>query len=241
MKQFSFSATIAMALSMALFICSCNSGGEKTTTDTTVDTTKKMSEPAPPAKPGNVLVIMHKVANYAKWLPEYESHDSTRQAHGLTNYVIGRGIEDSNMLHVVLKMSDVSKAKELIASPEMKERMMKAGVEGKPAFEFIELVMLDPSTPAQTARLRVTHKVKDWDAWKKEFDGSKQARMDAGLVDRAIGHSVDDNHMVSVVFMITDMAKAKAFMNSQDLKDRMSKAGVEGPPTFFFYNVAKKY
>lgn len=61
-------------------------------------------EPAPAAKPGNFLLIKHRVANYAKWLAAYESHDSTRLANGLTNYVLGRGVDgDSNTVLVALK------------------------------------------------------------------------------------------------------------------------------------------
>ena len=87
----------------------------------------------------------------------------------------------------------------------------------------------------------MTHKVKDWDAWKKEFDQNKQLRVDGGLIDRGIGHAVDDNHKVSVVFAVTDKAKAKAFLQSKDLKDKMEKAGVEGKPVAFYYNIVKMY
>ena len=87
----------------------------------------------------------------------------------------------------------------------------------------------------------VRSKVKDWDAWKKSFDGHKQARMDAGLTDRVISHSVGDTHNVTLVFAVADMEKAKTFMNSQDLKDKMKEAGVDGPPDIFFYKIAHKY
>ena len=84
-------------------------------------------------------------------------------------------------------------------------------------------------------------KVKDWDAWKKEFDENKQVRLDAGLIDRLIGHDINDNHQVLIIFAVTDMAKAKAFLQSADLKDKMEKAGVEGKPVSFFYNIEKMY
>jgi predicted house-cleaning NTP pyrophosphatase (Maf/HAM1 superfamily) len=47
--------------------------------------------------------------------------------------------------------------------------------------------------------------------------------------------------MVTVAFAVTDLAKAKAFLASKDLKDKMSAAGVEGPPAFFFYKVTESY
>ena len=244
MKQFRFLAT-TLAASMSLFLFSCGSGdSEKKPEDKMPDSTQtKTTEtpPPPPAKPADLMVIQHKVANYAKWKPAYESHDSVRLANGLSNYVIARGLEDSNMVLVALKMSDIEKAKAMAASPEMKDRMKKGGVIGMPTINYLEQVWQDTTTIPQTARVRVSHKVKDWTAWKKEFDDHKQARMDAGLIDRVVGHTIGDDHMVSLVFAITDMAKAKAFMNSKDLKDKMTAAGVEGPPTVFFYNIVQLY
>src|SRR6266487_5590934 len=148
MNQFKFLAPITVAASMTLFLFSCNSGEEKKADETTSDTTAvKAPEPPPtptPApKPGNVLVIQHKVANYAKWKPLYESHDSIRRSYGLTNYVLGRGLNDSNMVLVVLKMDDVNKAKELTASQGMKDRMKKAGIIGKSSIDYVDVVMDD--------------------------------------------------------------------------------------------------
>lgn len=250
MKHFKFLTTIPVALSMALFLFSCGSGGGNKTdepaTDTTAKTTAdtaavKAAEPAPASKPSNVLVIQHKVANFAKWKPEYESHDSTRRSYGLTNYVLGRGLTDTNMVLVALKMADVNKAKELTGSQGMKDRMQKAGVIGKPTFDYVDVLMSDTTTIEQTTRLRITSTVKDWDTWKKEFDDHKHARMDAGLIDRSVGYMDGDNHKVSLVFAVTDMKKAEAFLKSKDLKDKMAKGGVVGQPTFFFYNVVQKY
>jgi ribosome-binding factor A len=87
----------------------------------------------------------------------------------------------------------------------------------------------------------IRSKVKDWDTWKKSFDSHIQKRIDAGLTDRVISHTVGDTHQVTLVFAVADMAKATAFMNSQDLKDKMKEAGVEGPPDVFYYKVTQRY
>jgi hypothetical protein len=187
------------------------------------------------------MIVIHKVANYAKWLPAYEAHDSARLANGLHSYIIARGTEDSNKVLVAMRMDDADKAKTVAASPDLKARMKKGGVTGVPTMDFLELVMNDTTALSATTRLMVRAKVKDWDAWKKSFDSHKQARVDAGLTDRAVGHTVGDNHNVTLVFAVSDMAKAKEFMNSKDLKDRMAEAGVDGPPTSFFYKISAKY
>lgn len=141
----------------------------------------------------------------------------------------------------ILKMADANKAKELTSPQSIKDRMKKGGVIGMPYFTYLNVMLNDSSKIEQTARIMMTHKVKDWDAWKKEFDSHKHARIDGGLMDRGVGYSVDDNDIVTIVCAITDMKKATAFLNSLDLKDKMAKAGVEGTPTFFYYKIVQKY
>jgi hypothetical protein len=243
MKQVRFLAT-TFAASMLIFLSSCGSDDDKKTEEKTTETAvEKVPETTPPAKLSNVMIMQFKVANFAKWQSKYESkeRDSIRRASGLTNYVVGRGLDDSNKVIVVLKMEDANKAKALTASQGMKDRMKEAGVTGTPAFNYLEVVMDDSSPIEQTNRLLMTEKVKDWDAWKKVFDENRQMRIDSGFIDRGIGHAIDDNHQVSIVFAITDMKKAKAFLQSKDLKDKMDKAGVEGKPVPFFYNIVKMY
>lgn len=246
MKQLKFFTTVSVASGM-LFLSACNSSENKTTTTepaTTTDTTAKTETPpstSTPAGPTSIMSIKHKVANFAKWKIAYDAHDSIREANGLHNYVIARGTEDSNMVMVALKMDDVNKAKQWAAMPELKDRMKKAGVIGPVTMDYTTTVMNDTTDIQQTVRLIVKHKVKDWDAWKKVFDAHKQARMDAGLTDRVLGYTIGDNHNVTIVFAVADVNKAKTFMNSKDLKDRMKEGGVEGKPSFFFYRIAQKY
>ena len=243
MKQVRFLAT-TFATSILIFLSSCGSADDKKTdeTTTTADTTvAKAPEPATPVKPANIMLMEFKVADYAKWQSMFESRDSIRKPYGLTNYVAGRGLDDPKKVIVFLKMEDANKAKELTASKGMKDRMKEAGVTSTPTFSYLETVMDDNSTISQTNRLIMMHKVKDWDAFKNEFDKHKQVRLDAGLIDRVIGHAIDDTHQAVLVFAVTDIAKAKAFLQSADLKDKMEKAGVEGKPTSFFYNIEKMY
>ena len=245
MKQARFLAT-SFAVSMLMLLSSCNSSDETKTEDTTATattTTEKAPEPTTPVKPSNVMVMQFKVADFAKWHSKFEAkeRDSTRRSYGLTNYVAGQGLDDPKKVIVLLKMEDATRAKELTASQGMKDRMKEAGVTGTPSFSYLQVVMDDNSTIPQTNRLLMTEKLKDWDAWKKEFDQNKQLRIDGGLIDRLIGHDINDNHQASIIFAVTDLAKAKAFLQSKELKDKMEKAGVEGKPVPFYYNIVKMY
>ncbi len=243
MKQVKIFTSLCIVAGM-LLLSSCNSKTDKKAADNPADTaTAKMDTPVPPAASGPTLVMImrHKVADYAKWKMAYDSHDSMRLASGIHNYIIARGTEDPNMLMVATKIDDVDKAKGMATSQGLKDKMKAAGVIGAPSIDYIESVMNDTSAMQQTVRLMINHKVKDWDAWKKSFDSHKQSRMDAGLTDRVVAHTIGDTHNVTLVFAVTDMDKAKAFMNSDDLKNKMKEAGVEGPPDFFYYKIVKKY
>jgi hypothetical protein len=244
MKQIKFLSSAAIIM---LMLFSCNSGGNDSTTTTSTDSTMKDSTTtmtqAPPAPPAMAMIIKQKVANFAKWFPVYEAHDSARVPNGLLNFVVGRGInKDSNMVLVALHMDDAAKAKQFAISPGLMDAMKKAGVIGKPTISYNVSKFHDSTTDASTERAILTFKVKDYDAWKKVFDGDQQDRMNAGMTTRAINVDIDDPNMVSLVMVITDMKKTEDFMHSKELKHRMDSAGVVGgPPDVFFYHVVKQY
>src|SRR5436190_6337917 len=112
MKQSRFTGMLFCA-AMVFFLTSCGASGsgEKAATDSvaaTTDTTAKTTEVAAPVNtiittPVNMVIVTHKVANFAKWQAAYDGHDSARLASGLHSYVIGRGLKDTNMVMVVLK------------------------------------------------------------------------------------------------------------------------------------------
>lgn len=224
-----------------LLLSACNSGEkteEATTDSATVEATPEPA--AAPAPPKPVLLVWHKVANFAKFLPAYESHDSARLAAGLHNLVLGRDISDTNMVLVALRMDDLEKARAFSSSAYLGAAMKNAGVTGPPAISFLDVQMSDTTANSAT-RLMMQHKVKDYDAFRKVFDANKQARMDAGLTDRAMSYEFGDKNNVTLVFAVNDLAKAKAFTASDDLKNKMADAGVVGAPIVHYYTVAKTW
>jgi hypothetical protein len=235
MKHVTSCSKLMPVLLFAL-LASCNSGADKKDSKDSADA--GIIQPQPLKEE---LFVKHKVINFAKWRPVYDADKNVRLASGLHDHIVARGMEDSNTVLLIFYMDDAAKAKAFSADPKLKEVMEKAGALGPPEIDFVHRVMNDTSATDQTVRVMIKHKVKDWDAWKKVFDSDKQARMDAGISDRMLGHAVDDNHMVTIVFVVNDVAKAKAFMNDKKLADKMKEGGVEGPPAIFFYRVVEKH
>ena len=80
----------------------------------------------------------------------------------------------------------------------------------------------------------IRHRVHDFDKWKVAYDSHRQARAAAGLKDLYLWRNVDDPREIFLLFEAADVAKAKAFAKSAELKERMTAAGVIGPPDIFF-------
>ena len=82
--------------------------------------------------------------------------------------------------------------------------------------------------------LIVRHKVKEFAAWKKAFDGHAAAQKGAGLTHPRLFRSADDYNEVMILFDMNDVAAAKKLAGSEDLKTTMKSAGVVDQPTMHF-------
>lgn len=245
-----FARTISSSLLVALLLSftACNNSQQKTnesTGDTTAASTTTTTSTMPASSiittPQNMLVVMHKVASFSKWKPLYDGHDTARTAAGLHSYVIGRGIQDSNTIMVVMKVDDTARAKAFGKDPGLKKVMQKGGVIGAPTMALVTLVYQDTSDISTTLRASSMLTVKDWDTWLKNFKDGEQERKDNGLVVRAYGHDASDNHKVRIVSALVDSAKAMSYYKSDAIKKRMVDGGVVGQPTRFFYHIAQRY
>jgi hypothetical protein len=86
----------------------------------------------------------------------------------------------------------------------------------------------------------VRHKVKDFATWKPVYDAHAPKRKEAGLTERQLLRGTDDPGQVVVLFEAQDLARARAFANSDDLRDTMTRAGVQDRPDIYYLNSAGK-
>jgi len=107
-------------------------------------------------------------------------------------------------------------------------------------FRFTTIVFRDSAQIDTKVRSYTSLTVKDWDHWQKSFDSTRAVPTDNGLIVRAYGHDIDDNHKVVLVTAITDSAKASAYWKSDMLKQRRAASGA-GEPTRFIYEQVKRY
>jgi hypothetical protein len=241
---------LLLAGSFAIAFAACNNAAttiaattDSTKTDSTkmdstktkADTTKAAAAMPAPVVPFDVAEQRETLKDFAAWKPKYDSNVALRKAAGLELLVLAQEMDKPNSIMMAYKTDDMQKAKDFYSAPATKERMMKAGVIGKPDFAYLHVIRFNPNSH-EKQWVEITHKVKNFAAWLKVYDDEgKDKRMSEGMVDVAMGRRVSDSNMVHLVFDITDMAKAKAALASPDKKKLMMSAGVMGVPKVMFF------
>ncbi len=70
------------------------------------------------------------------------------------------------------------------------------------------------------------NRVADFPRWKQVFDSHAQAHRAAGLHLRDLWHALDQPNDVFFLFEVTDLVKARAFINAPEAADAGRRSGV---------------
>jgi len=87
-----------------------------------------------------MLIVRHKVKDYAKWRPLFDGHVAKQKAAGLSHPRVMRSADDKSEIVIIFDDMDTKKAKEFAHSADLKETMMKAGVVDQPTIYFLEAI-----------------------------------------------------------------------------------------------------
>jgi heme-degrading monooxygenase HmoA len=82
--------------------------------------------------------------------------------------------------------------------------------------------------------IMIRHRVKDYATWKPVFDEHGATRKAKGSKGGHLFRSTDDPNEVVIVFEWDDMAKARQFLQSEDLREAMQQAGVSDQPSVYY-------
>jgi hypothetical protein len=87
-----------------------------------------------------------------------------------------------------------------------------------------------PNNQSVTVRFRV----QDFNAWHAAYNARERSRVSAGITDGRVFRGIDDPNEVVILQDVTDMAKARAWLASQDMLDALQEGGVVTAPTVRF-------
>jgi hypothetical protein len=95
-----------------------------------------------------------------------------------------------------------------------------------PLTEFHPMASLLPMT--------VHYKVRDYAAWRTDYNANEKSRLLAGITNGRVFRNADDQNDLVVLQDAADVAKARTWFGSDDLKAAMQKSGVIGSPSIRF-------
>ena len=78
--------------------------------------------------------------------------------------------------------------------------------------------------------LTVHFKVKDFNAWRTSYNGHEKNRVSAGITNGRVFRSADDQNDVVILQDVADVAKARTWLGSNEMKAAMEQSGVVGSP-----------
>ena len=84
------------------------------------------------------------------------------------------------------------------------------------------------------------NKVADFAQWKEVFDSHAQAQREAGLHVKHVWRGLDDPQEVFMLFEVTDLDKARAFVTAPKVPKAQQQAGVVEQPTMYFMRSATR-
>jgi heme-degrading monooxygenase HmoA len=84
-----------------------------------------------------LLIVRHKVADFAQWKVAFDGHAPARAAAGLTGGRVYRSLDDPNETTIIFEFADEAKARAFTTAPDLREAMNKGGVIGQPAVHWL--------------------------------------------------------------------------------------------------------
>jgi hypothetical protein len=85
-----------------------------------------------------LLIVRHKVKDFATFKKVFDAHASAQKAAGLSNPRVFRSADDRSEIVILLDMKDAAAAKEFTTGADLKSAMASAGVIDQPTIHFLE-------------------------------------------------------------------------------------------------------
>jgi hypothetical protein len=85
-----------------------------------------------------------------------------------------------------------------------------------------------------TENVTIHLKVKEFNAWHTSYNGHEKERASAGITNGRVFHSPNDPNDVVILQDVADVAKARTWLGSNEIKSVLEKSGVVGSPSIRF-------
>jgi hypothetical protein len=79
------------------------------------------------------IILNHKVEDYKKWRPVFDSDAKRRAEAGMKNEKVFRSADDPNHIYIIADVADPSATAKMMNDPDLAAKMKEGGVLSKPA------------------------------------------------------------------------------------------------------------
>jgi hypothetical protein len=178
------------------------------------------------------LVVFHHVADYDVWKTVFDGHEDVRRGHGQLEHRVFRSVDNPNRVVVHNDFAGEGAARSFMADPSLAAVMERGGVTDEPWFGVIVRVEQKryADGPAGVT-FAVHHRVRDYEHWKRVFDGHESVRRGYGQLEHRIYHPLGDPLQLVVHNDFPTVEAAESFGADPGLPDLMARAGVESEPS----------
>lgn len=228
-------SVLSFLLASLLLLPACSSGDEAEAPPANEPTV------AVPATDTAVYVVFgHEVRDYAIWRQVHDQLSSVRDQWGITDAYLMQGADEDSVVWMMMKAPDAEAAHNFMVDPNLARAMETEGVEGEVYRAILAPGYRNSFNPEDFPnRIIVQHDVREFDAWKRVFDGHVGSRERAGLVDLFVSYPIDDTLDVHMMFGVTDDVALSEYMSSAPLRAAMRLSGVVGEPKAYFVRTAE--
>jgi hypothetical protein len=84
------------------------------------------------------VIVQHEVADYDRWLPVFQEHETVRRQHGATGHSVTRDTANPNNIVIVNEFGSLEGARGFATDPSLPAVMAKAGVTGHPQVWIVD-------------------------------------------------------------------------------------------------------
>jgi hypothetical protein len=106
--------------------------------------------------------------------------------------------------------------------------------------EAAEETSADAAVTEETRQMvLVWHMVEDYNTWRPIYDGNLPNIQDGGMTRVVVGREHGNDNHIMVAHSVQDLAAARSFLESEDLKAKMEEGGVTGEPEISIVDVVE--
>jgi hypothetical protein len=192
-----------------------------------------------PSVPGNIFLKV-RVLDEKAWRKGFETEIPILKSQGFQAYSLHQDLSDPQSLLLTLKCGDLKKGLRFAKSGNLLDLPTVMGKQvvwaGTDVQERSYLYGISKGT---SGIVIVRHQVKDFDFWYKGYQhasGGTHHHPDRGYIPsrRSVHRVPGDPAAALVVHAASNVSKARAFMETQNMRDRMEAGGVIGTPEIWY-------